>query len=414
MEESKEKGMISRRAFLKESAFAGVGAVALGGLAPAHALGSNDRIRVGVMGSGERAQYLASIFVKQPSVEIVAVCDVYEPHLHAGLKIAGHTATGASDYRTVLDRKDIDAVVIGAPDHWHKQMLVDAVRAGKDAYCEKPLIHSIPEGAEILRAVRETNRVVQIGMQQRSWPHFIVGKQLVESGKLGKLSFVHTYWYQDYYSSQGWNALKKVKEAQLNWKQWLGDAPTQPFDGEKFVWWRFYWDFGGGILTDLLTHWIDVIQWYADQTAPKTATTTGDLYLMNWQCPDTITAVYEYSRKFMVTFTGALCDGIDDGGIVFRGTNGALKVNRTRLAFYPQGEKWAPGQQQPEPEILAESLHDGTIDHIQNFLDCVRTRKTPNASVEDGVEAARTSWIGNLALKAGKKLVWNAEKDEAS
>ena len=204
-----------------------------------------------------------------------------------------------------------------------------------------------------------------------------------------------------------------MDEAQLNWKQWLGDAPTQPFDAEKFVWGRFYWDFGGGILTDLLTHWIDVIQWYADQTAPETATTTGDLYLMNWQCPDTITAVYGYSRKFMVTFTGALCDGIDDGGIVFRGTNGALKVNRTRLALYPQGEKWARGQQQPEPEILAESLHDGTIDHIQNFLDCVRTRKTPNASVQDGVEAARTSWIGNLALKAGKKLVWNAAKGEA-
>jgi hypothetical protein len=114
-----------------------------------------------------------------------------------------------------------------------------------------------------------------------------------------------------------------------------------------------------------------------------------------------------------VTFTGALCNGIDDGGIVFRGTRGALKVNRTRLAFYPQGEKSVPGTQHPRPEILAESLHDGTIDHIQNFLDCVRTRKTPNAPVEAGFEAARTSWIGNLALKAGKKLTWNAEEGRA-
>ncbi len=134
-----------------------------------------------------------------------------------------------------------------------------------------------------------------------------------------------------------------MDQAQLNWKQWLGDAPMQPFNKEKFAWWRFYWDFGGGILTDLLTHWIDVIQWYTKQPAPKTATTTGDLYLMNWQCPDTITAAYEFPEKFMVTFTGALCDGIDDGGITFRGTNGALKVDRTRLAFYPQGRKMGAG-----------------------------------------------------------------------
>jgi predicted dehydrogenase len=407
MEQDKPKGAVSRRDFLKETAFVTAGAAALGGLAPAPVLGANDRIRVAVLGSGNRARYLASIFVKQPSVEIVEVCDVYGPNRRAGQKIAGAKSTGTGEYRAVLDRKDVDAVVIGAPDHWHKQMLVDAVHAGKDAYCEKPLIHSIPEGAEILRAVHESNRIVQVGMQQRSWPHYVLGKQLVDSGKLGKLTFVHTFWYQNYYSAQGWNALPAVDQAQLNWKQWLGDAPMQPFNKEKFAWWRFYWDFGGGILTDLLTHWIDVIQWYTKQPAPKTATTTGDLYLMNWQCPDTITAAYEFPENFMVTFTGALCDGIDDGGITFRGTNGALKIDRTRLAFYPTGEKWEPGTQEPKPEILAESLHDGTIEHIQNFLDCVRTRKTPNAPVEAGFEAARTSWIGNLALKAGKRLGWD-------
>lgn len=407
MDHANVKGAVSRREFLKETAFAGAGALALGGLVPARVLGANDRIRVAVLGSGHRARYLASIFVKQPSVEIVEVCDVYGPNRRAGLKIAGPHATGAEDYRAVLDRKDVDAVVIGTPNHWHKRMLVDAVHAGKDAYCEKPLIHAIPEGSEILQAVRQTKRVVQVGMQQRSWPHFMIGKQLAEDGKLGKLSFVHTYWYQNYYSAQGWNALPAVDQAQLDWKQWLGDAPMQPFSKEKFAWWRFYWDFGGGILTDLLTHWIDVIQWYTNQPRPKTATSTGDLYLMNWQCPDTITTVYEYPQKFMVSFTGALSDGIDDGGIVFRGTRGALKVNRTRLAFYPQGERWQPGTQHPKPEILAESLHDGTIDHIQNFLDCIRSRKTPNASVEDGFQAARASWIGNLALKAGKKLPWN-------
>jgi predicted dehydrogenase len=401
---------ITRRDFIKGSAVGGAGLAVLGGLAPARALGANDKIRVGVLGAGERAQYLMSIFAKQPEVEIVAVCDVYGPHREAALKYAVPNATATLDYHEVLDRKDVDAVIIGAPDHWHKQMLVDAVHAGKDAYCEKPIMHSIEEGEEMVRAVEESKRIVQCGMQQRSWPHYQLGKQIVDSGKLGKITFIHTYWYQQYHSSTGWNAFKKIDESQLDWKRFLGDAPDQPFTAEKFVWWRFYWDFGGGILTDLLTHWIDVIQWYMDQNAPKTAATTGELYLMNWQCPDTITAVYEFPGNFTVTFTGALNDSIDDGGIEFRGTEATLKIDRAHLAVYPEGVRWVPGSLAPEPEVFARSEHDGTIDNIKNFLDCVRTRKTPNASIHDGFEAARTSWIGNIAFKRGQKTVFDATK----
>jgi predicted dehydrogenase len=401
---------LTRRDFIRDSAVAGAGLAVLGGLTPARVLGANDKIRVGVLGSGERAQYLMKLFGRQPEVEIVAVCDVYGPHREEALKLASPSAAGTIDYRQVLDRKDVDAVVIGAPDHWHKQMLVDAVHAGKDAYCEKPIMHSIEEGEEMVRAVEETQRIVQCGMQQRSWAHYQLGKQLVDSGKLGKITFIHTYWYQQYYSSTGWNGLKKIDESQLDWKRFLGDAPDQPFTPEKFVWWRFFWDFGGGILTDLLTHWIDVIQWYMGATAPKTATTTGELYLMNWQCPDTITTVYEYPEKFTVTFTGALNDSIDDGGIEFRGTDATLKIDRTRLAVYPEGVRWVSGTQTPEPEIFARSEHDGALDNVRNFLDCVRTRKTPNASIHAGFEAARASMIGNLALKRGLKTVFDAAK----
>jgi predicted dehydrogenase len=406
------KSSISRRDFLKDSALAGAGAAALGGLVPARVLGANQRIRLGVLGSGERGQYVSSIFARQPDVEIVAVCDVYGPHRKEAMKLAAPGALETVDYREVLDRKDVDAVLIAAPDHWHKQILIDAVHAGKDAYCEKPIIHSIAEGAEILKAVEETHRIVQTGTQQRSWDHFILGKQLVGSGKLGKITFIHTYWYQDYYSQTGWNAPFKVDESQLDWKRWLGDAPQQPFNSEKFVWWRFYWDFGGGILTDLLTHWIDVIQWYMDQPLPRTATSTGELYLMNWECPDTIATVYEYPANFNVTFTGALNGSIDDGGIEFRGTEATLKIDRSHLALYPEGVKWARGVQHPDPEILVHSLHDGTIDHVKNFLECVRTHKTPNAPVTAGFEAARSSWIGNLAYKSGEKLFWNAGQSE--
>ncbi len=405
----RNKTAVSRREFLKDSTLAG--AAAFGGLAPARILGANDKIRVGVLGTGERAQYLASLFKKAPGAEVVAVCDVYEPRRAEGLKIAGTQATAHQDYREVLDRKDVDAVVIGSPDHWHKQMLVDAVRAGKDAYCEKPLMHSIEEGLEMVRAVEETRRVVQTGMQQRSWDHYQLGKQIVDSGKLGKVTFVHTYWYQNYHTPSDWNSLAEIDTAKLDWKQFLGAAPEQPFTPEKFVWWRFYWDFGGGILTDLLTHWIDVIQWYVGQAAPKTATTTGEVYLMKWQCPDTITAVYEFPGDFTVTFTGALNSGIDDGGIEIRGTEATLKIDRERLAVYPEGVKAAPASNSPDPEVFVRSEHDGTRDHVKNFLDCVRSRKTPNASIQIGFEAARTSWIGNIALKRGVKTVWDSARN---
>ena len=405
---------LSRRDFLRNSAAASAGAALLGGLAPARVLGANDRVRVGILGTGERAQYLMTLFNKVPNTEIVAVCDVYEPHRDAALKIAAFGAPDAkvhTDYREVLDRKDVDAVVVGAPDHWHKPMLIAAVRAGKDVYCEKPVIHSIEEGPEMIAAVEETKRVVQIGMQQRSWDHYQLGKHIVDSGKLGKVTFVHTYWYQNYLSPQAWNSLGNVDASKLDWKQFLGSAPEQPMTPEKFVWWRFFWDFGGGILTDLLTHWIDVIQWYMGQPTPRTATTTGALYLMKWQCPDTITAAYEFPGDFLVTYTGAMQSSIDDGGIEFHGSQATLKIDRSHLAVYPEGVKWTPGALGPEPEILVRSEHDGTVDHVKNFLDCVRGRQTPNASIHAGVEAARTSWIGNVALKRGMKTVWDASRN---
>lgn len=409
MPRSKDVSNLSRRNFLKGSAAAG--AAFFGSLTPRNALGvvgANDRIRVGLLGAGNRGQYIMSLFQRSLSAEIVAVCDVYELRREQARIKAGPDAKAHLEYREVLDRKDVDAVIIAPPDHWHKPMLVDAVRAGKDVYLEKPIMHSIEEGVEMVRAVEETKRVVQTGTQQRSWDHYILGKHIVESGKLGKITFVHTYWYQNYIASS--KRKLEVDTAKLDWKKFLGGAPDQSFALEKFRWWRFFWDFGGGILTDLLTHWIDVIHWYMAQPAPKTASTTGELYQMPWQAPDTITAVYEYPGDFTVTFTGALNDSVDDGGIEFRGTEATLKVDRAHLAVYPEGVKWVPGTTVPEPEILARSEHDGTIDHVNNFLDCVRSRKTPNASIQAGFEAARASWIGNIALKRGMKTVWDAGK----
>jgi predicted dehydrogenase len=402
----------TRRDFLKGGAVGAAGTAVLGGWGSARALGANDRIRVAILGTGGRARGVAQIFNKFPESEIVAVCDVYEPARNEGMKIAAQGARAYLDYREVLDRKDIDAVLIGSPDHWHKQMLIDSVRAGKDAYLEKPIMHSIEEGVEMVRAVEETKRVVQTGTQQRSWAHYILGKQLVDSGKLGKIIYVHTYWYQNYIR---WTTNPpQVDLAKLDWKRWLGSAPDQPFSPEKFRLWRHYWDFGGGILTDLLTHWIDVIQWYMNQPAPKTATTTAQTYIFKWDCPDAVTTALEYPGDFMVTFTGAYNCSISDGGIEFRGSQATLRIDREHLAVYSEGVEWEPGTMAPKPEIYVRSERDGTIDHVKNFLDCVRSRKTPTAPIQAGFEGARAGWLGNIALRHGGRITFDPSTNKVS
>lgn len=402
-----KKSEITRREFLKDTAIASAGAAVLGGLTPARVLGANDTIRVGVLGSGHRARSVMEKFKMVPGVEFVAICDVYAPARASALEIAGPGSKAYTNYREILDLKDVDAVLIGSPDHWHKQMLVDSVSAGKDVYVEKPICHSIEEGAEMVRVVDASKCIVQTGTQQRNWDHWKLGKEIVASGKLGKITMIHTYWYQKYTAKKD---LPRIDPADLDWKAFLGNAPDQAFTEQKFQRWRWYWDFGGGILTDLLTHWIDAIQWYMGQPAPKTATTVGGLYANDWQCPDTVTATYEYPGDFMVTFTGSINSSVEDGGITFCGSDGTLKIDRTHLAVYPEGVARVPGTPLPEPELYMRAEHDGTLDNVANFVDCMRTRKSPNANIHVGFEAARTSLIGNIAFKRGMKVAWDATK----
>lgn len=416
---AEHESRITRRRFLKTSApglaagltlcegLASTGS-ALSAAAYARVPGANDRIRIGAIGTGGRTRGLMQILRALPDNEQVAVCDVYEPNLLQAAEIAGHSAKTYRDHRALLDRKDIDAVVIGSPDHWHKAMLIDALQAGKDVYIEKPISHSLEEGADMVRAVEASNRVVQTGTQQRSWPHYILGKQLVESGKLGQIGFVRAYWYQNY---AGRGTPKNLAPDKLDWDRWLGSAPKQPFAPEKFARWRWYWDFGGGALTDLMTHWIDVIQWYMGTPAPVSALATGALNVLQWECPDTVLCALEYPKNFTVAYDGAMMSGIDDGGIEFRGSRGTLKINRARLAFYPEGARGNFEPDGPEPEMMERSKEDGTRPHLLNFLECVRSRKTPTADIRAGHEAARASHLGNLSLRQQRRIKWNVGRE---
>jgi len=381
--------MITRRSFIVSSG--------LTALASTRVFGANDTIRLGVIGAGERMKGLLSAADKAGLYQIVAVSDPYGPHRDALEQRSNGQATTYLDYREVLG-KDIDAVFIAAPDHWHVRMAADALKAGKDVYLEKPVTHTLEEGAALTRAVRSTKQILQCGMQQRSWTHFRDAVDLIQSGSLGRVVQVRTFWWQNY--QREWPK-KPVDQQALDWKVWLGLAPDQPFTDEKFFHWRWFWNFGGGAMTDLFTHWIDVVHWAMRVDRPSRAQMLADKYVFeHWDCPDTIQAAFRYPG-FDVVYEGMMSSSVDDGGLEFRGTEATLKINRSGFSVYREG---APRDE--NPVLSGHSFRDGTIEHVENFFNCVRNRKEPNAPVETGVAAAAAGHIGNLAFHRGGQITW--------
>jgi len=362
-------------------------------------LGANDRVRIGAIGTGGRGQYLLSQLKLAEQNDIVACCDVYEPRrLEAKSKYATGDALLYLDYREILDRKDIDAVVIGTPDHWHVPITIASVRAGKDVYCEKPVTHSIEEGAGLIAAVRDSKRVVQIGLQQRSWEHFAQARQEILAGRLGQVTMIRTYWFQNHIPSMG--RVPSFDMSKLDWKRFLGSASDRPFDPDQFGNWRWYWDFGGGAMTDLFVHWVDVAHWIMGADTPTRATATGlKAVLVQRQTPDTMSAALAYPGNVVVEFDSALLGYIEGGGLMIRGTKAAMRLWRGGFAVYAELGRYSENPEPSNAILEVKSKQDGTLPHMQNFLDCVRTRAAPNASVEIGVAAARAGHVANIAMR---------------
>src|SRR5271170_7531070 len=366
-------------------------------LASTRVLGANDTLRIGELGAGGRMGDLLNAADKAGAYQIVAVSDVYGPRRDAVKLRSNGVATTHVDYREVL-QKDIDAVLIASPDHWHVRMAVDALAAGKDVYLEKPVTHTIEEGATLSQAVRSGKRILQCGMQQRSWSHFRDAVELIQGGSLGRVPQVRTYWWQNYLAG---GPAKLIDTQALDWKQWLGGAPEQAFSEEKFYRWRWFWNFGGGAMTDLFTHWIDVAHWAMKSDTPKVAQMLGDKYVFEeWDCPDTLQAAFRYPG-FDVVYEGMMSSSIDDGGLEFRGDQATIKLDRSGFGVYREGLQ--TGQ---NPILSEDSFRDGTIDHVLNFFECVKTRKEPNAPVETGIAAARAGHIANLAYRRNGPVTW--------
>ncbi|HWB98723.1 MAG TPA: Gfo/Idh/MocA family oxidoreductase [Bryobacteraceae bacterium] len=372
-------------------------------LASGRVLGANDRIRIGLIGTGGRCMYLASLLKALPGTEFVAACDVYEPRRLAAVEKMGAPCTAVSDYRAVLDNREVDAVVVGAPDHWHTPMTLDAVAAGKDVYCEKPVTHTVAEGAKLIAGVEKSGRVVATGTQQRSWDHFILAKELLDSGRLGEITLAQCYWYQNYLGPRPprpVHPVDRIDPAKLDWKRWLGSAPEQPFSETKYRRWRFFWDFGGGIFTDLMTHWIDVIMWFMQSPVLQSVQASGATHaLHDLECPDTVNCCIQFPNNYTAVYYGTMNGSLEGGGIVFRGSQGTMKLTRDGVWVYREGKIPAEGTNMPEPDVVVRSTGDGTRANLQNWLDSIRSRKTPNANIRVAVEAANVSHLTNQAMR---------------
>ncbi|MEX0676799.1 MAG: Gfo/Idh/MocA family oxidoreductase [Pirellulales bacterium] len=401
----------NRREFLEQL---GLGSLVLAGYAAtARGFAANETIGVGCIGTGGRCQALMRALKEVPGARIVAVCDVWDQHLESGRKLADAGAFATQDHRELLARKDVDAVIIGAPDHQHVPLTVDACAAGKDVYCEKPLTHDLSEGQAVIDAQNKHSRIVQVGTQQRSMPHFQKAYEIVKSGDLGHIHKVHLTWNRNV--SRWARGKLNIDPGSVDWKRFLGGAPDQPFDEYRFRNWRWFWDFGGGIFTDLMVHHVDIAHWFLDLDHPQVATSIGDMFNAQglWETPDTVQTLLRYpDRDVQVYFEGTFANARNGEMLEFMGSEATLYLDRGRYEIHPErlkkiqysemvlgsGPRGADFYDQPQGEVL----------HLANWLECVRSRARPNAPAEAGVSAATAAHLSNLALRSGEVARWKS------
>ncbi|HKB42257.1 MAG TPA: Gfo/Idh/MocA family oxidoreductase, partial [Gemmataceae bacterium] len=400
---------LSRRSFLKTAA-AAAGTVAAFGVPAVNVLGANEKLNVGCIGTGGRCQALMKSLVKVPDVRIAAVCDIWDVHLDAGKKLADPQAFATRNYPDLLARKDIDAVLIGSPDHWHVPMTIDACAAGKDVYVEKPLTHDLTEGRAVVEAQNKSKRIVQVGMQQRSMTHILKAHDLVKACRLGTIHKVHLTW------NRNTDRVRKnplgVDPKSVDWKAFVGKANDQPFDEYRFRNWRWFWDFGGGIFTDLMVHWIDVAHWFLGLDHPSEARSIGQHVISKdvWETPDSVQTLLVYPGGVQAYFEGNFSSAYRGAMITFMGTDATLYIDRGGYQLTPER-----GKGEYEELILGTEKRrgadfydkpDGELLHLTNWVEAVRSRKPPSASAEAGVSAASAAHLANQALRSGEVAAW--------
>ena len=402
-------------------------------------LGANDRVQLGFIGYGLIGGQHVYDFKNQKDADLAGMCDVYQPRLDEGVAACGGRAKAYRDFRKMLDDKDIQAVVIGTPDHWHALMAIMACAAGKDVYVQKPLTLFVREGRRLATAAARYQRVVQVGTQQRSGKHYQKAREVLRAGHIGKIHSVRMASFRNIMPGFG-SPPDGTAPPELDYDMWLGPAPLRAYNPHRALYhFRWFWDYSGGQMTNLAAHEIDIAQWALGVAGPTSVASTGGRFALqdNGETPDTQDALFEYPG-FNATWSHreASAGSHLNDGMEFFGPKGSLVISRSGFRVIPDpqldpanriptfrghpagGPKNTRGTTSgPAPGPWTTAMTErGSSDeqfdlHARNFLDCVKSREQPIASVEDGHRVATACHLANISLKVGRKIRWDAASE---
>lgn len=405
-------------------------------------IAANDHIQIALIGAGGQGQYDTGVAVQVPGVKLVAVADCYNGRLARSKEKWGDDVQTTRDYNEILSRKDIDAVIIGTPDHWHKQAAVDAMKAGKDVYCEKPMIHLYSDGPEMIETQRSTRRILQIGSQRVSSLVYIKAKEMLASGAIGQLNMVTARW--DRNSAMGawdYTVPPDASPETCDWPRFLGTAPKIPFNAEHFFQWRKWKAYGSGVAGDLFVHLFSGTHFITGSHGPTRAMATGGLRF--WKdgrdVDDVMLGLFDYREGFNLSLRVNFVDGGEESeGLIFTGSEGTLEIGWDGLTVTRVPRKAAPGltidtfpeamQKQIEEEynkkypphsgdtelggtekFLTPKGYSDTYDHFKNFFASVRSRQPVIEDAVFGYRAAGAALLSNLSIDKGQVVHWDPD-----
>ncbi|HEY8550362.1 MAG TPA: Gfo/Idh/MocA family oxidoreductase [Vicinamibacterales bacterium] len=443
--EGSRPSVLTRREFVSQ-ALGAAGAIAA---APAVAtaahpiIGANDTVGVGYIGIGIRGEILMRASQATGAARIAEVCDLYDGHFERAREIVKGDLRTGRDYKRVLENRDVDAVVVAVPDHWHKPITLDAVAAGKDVYLEKPMTFRWQDGPEIAAAVRKAGRILQVGSQYESMPANARAIELIKSGALGHVTLISGNIHRNTATGAWYYPVPPDASPQtIDWERFLGPAPKREFDARRFFQWRLFWDYSGGLATDLFVHLVTAVHTLMGVHMPKRVTAMGGIY--HWkdrEVPDQLSAIVEYPEGFTLTLTSTANNSHTYPLLTIMGTEGTLEYHGTRLVLHrqPQLENYTysttswpaatkrkfaelndldpasmrpratAGQKNPPPETIEAPGTEATQAHLAKFFDSVRSRKEPVQNAEFGSRCATVAHMINISHKDGKMVQWNGE-----
>lgn len=423
---------ITRREFTKTLGAIGTTAA----LSQFRVLGANDRVRLGFIGLGNRGDQVLDAFLKQPDAEVVAICDIYQPYLEFAAKKIGTNPRQFADYRQVLELKDVDAVVISTPDHWHALQTIQACEAGKDVYVEKPLSLCVAEGRAMVEAVKRHKRVCQVGTNRRSSPMYREMADFIRGGGLGKVTVARCFHIQNEWPKGIGNPPDSEPPPGFDWEAWLGPAPKVRYNPNRSLY-RFRWFYAhsGGQVTNMGVHYLDLIHWSLGHDAPVAVAALGGRIADiddNRDIPDTLEVTWEYPGGTLVTFSQfnatAPPASFRNCEVEFRGTKGTLYATSSGFevvpdditmnpfpARMPTDRKLERGWRTGQKPLLEPKQVKGNADtapHARNFLDCLKSRALCTADAETGHRSTTTTLLANIALKTRALLEWDAKAEK--